>query len=165
MKKIGLISDTHSFLDETIFKHFEDMDEIWHIGDIGDWKVYEELAKFKPLKAVWGNIDDHNARSLIPEIMNFEMEGLKVMLLHIGAIPPKYNSTINKLLKTHEPNLFLCGHSHILRVIKDKQRPNLVYINPGAAGHHGFHHMRTIMRMNLDAGKISHLEVVELGPR
>ncbi len=165
MKKIGLISDTHSYLDESVFTHFSSCDEIWHLGDIGDWKVYESLANFKPTKAVWGNIDDHIVRSYIPETLHFECEGLGIVLTHIGAIPPYYNKNIKMLLDMYQPNIFICGHSHILRVIKDKKRPNLVYINPGAAGKHGFHRMRTLMRMDLNEGRITNLEVVELGLR
>lgn len=165
MLKIGLISDTHSYLDPAVFEHFKDMDEIWHMGDIGEMRVYDELAAFKPTRAVWGNIETLDARHTLPEILDFSVEGIKILMIHIGAIPPNYNTTIKNLLKKHEPNLFLCGHSHILRVLKDKQHQNLVYINPGAAGKHGFHHIRTIMRMHLHEGKVSQLEVVELGKR
>lgn len=165
MLKIGLISDTHSYLDPAVFEHFKEMDEIWHMGDIGEMRVYDELAAFKPTRAVWGNIETLDARHTLPEILDFSVEGIKILMIHIGAIPPNYNTTIKNLLKKHEPNLFLCGHSHILRVLKDKQHQNLVYINPGAAGKHGFHHIRTIMRMHLHEGKVSQLEVVELGKR
>ena len=165
MKKIGLISDTHSYLDESVFTHFASCDEIWHLGDIGDWQVYEKLAEFKPTKAVWGNIDNHIVRKLIPETLQFDTEGLNIVMTHIGALPPYYNKNIKNLLDMYRPNVFLCGHSHILRVIKDAKRPGLVYINPGAAGKHGFHKMRTIMRMDIDKGKITNLEVVELGLR
>jgi uncharacterized protein len=165
MLKVGLISDTHSFLDQAVFEHFKDCDEIWHMGDIGTWDVYEQLAAFKPLKAVWGNIDDKNARNSIPEVLSFESEGLNFYIIHIGALPPSYTKSLKNTLIAQKTNVFLCGHSHILRVIKDQKINNLVYINPGAAGHHGFHHTRTIMRMYLDKGKITNLEVIELGPR
>jgi uncharacterized protein len=165
MASIGLISDTHSYLDPAVFEHFKDCDEIWHIGDIGDRVVYDDLALFKPTKAVFGNIDDQELRHELPEDMFFELEGLKVLITHIGSLPGKYSARIKKLIKIHQPNLFICGHSHILRVIKDSQNEGLVYINPGAAGKHGFHHIRTIMRMTLVKSKISNLEVIELGKR
>ncbi|NBA88571.1 YfcE family phosphodiesterase [Emticicia sp. CRIBPO] len=165
MTKIGLISDTHSFLDPKVFEHFSECDEIWHIGDIGDPQILKDLQAFKPVKAVFGNIDNQELRWELPEDSFFECEGVRVLLTHIGSLPPTYNPRIRALLKKHEPNLFICGHSHILRVIKDHKYENLVYINPGAAGHHGFHHTRTIMRMTLESKKISNLEVIELGKR
>lgn len=165
MLKVGLISDTHSWLDPEVFKYFADCDEIWHMGDIGSVQIIEQLQELKPLKAVFGNIDDANIRHLLPEDLIFEAEGLKVLITHIGSIPPKYSGRIQKLLKIHSPDLFLCGHSHILRVIKDREKFNLAYINPGAAGRHGFHHVRTIMRMTLENRKITHLEAIELGKR
>lgn len=165
MLKIGLISDTHSWLDPAIFEYFKECDEIWHLGDVGSENIIHELQKFKPLRAVFGNIDGPIIRQLIPEDLYFEAEGLKILMTHIGSLPPKYSGRINKLLKIHNPDLFLCGHSHILRVIKDKDKFNLVYINPGAAGHHGFHHVRTIMRMTLENRKITNLEAIELGQR
>ena len=162
MLKIGLISDTHSFLDSNIFTHFAECHEIWHIGDIGDEEVLRNLQNFKPTFAVYGNIDSQDLRHELPENMILEKEGLKILITHIGGLPGKFPARIKNLIKIHQPDLFICGHSHILRVIKDK---NLVYINPGAAGHHGFHAVRTIMRMTLENGKISNLEVVELGRR
>jgi putative phosphoesterase len=165
MLKIGLISDTHSYLDPNVFMHFETCDEIWHIGDIGQVDVIQKLSDFKPTKAVFGNIDAQDVRELYPENMIFELEGLKILMTHIGALPPSYNPRIRELLKKHQPNLFICGHSHILRVIKDIKYNNLLYINPGAAGKHGFHKIRTIMRMDLGDGKIKNMEVIELGTR
>lgn len=165
MAIIGLISDTHSYLDPTVFEHFKGCDEIWHIGDIGERKVYDELAAFKPTKAVFGNIDSQELRYELPEDLIFEIEGSKVFITHIGSLPGKYSTRIKKMIKIHQPNLFICGHSHILRVIKDSANGGMVYLNPGAAGKHGFHHMRTIMRMTLEQSKITNLEVIELGKR
>jgi uncharacterized protein len=165
MTRIGLISDTHSYLDPLVFDYFENCDEIWHLGDIGSESIITELQNFKPLRVVYGNIDTPYLQKTLPEVDVFELEGLKVMLIHIGAIPPRYNPKIKALLKKHSPNLFLCGHSHILRVIKDPNTVGLVYINPGAAGKHGFHHVRTLMKMELHDGKVVNLEVNELGKR
>jgi uncharacterized protein len=165
MTRIGLISDTHSYLDPLVFDYFENCDEIWHLGDIGSESIITELQNFKPLRVVYGNIDTPYLQKTLPEVDVFELEGLKVMLIHIGAIPPRYNPKIKALLKKHTPNLFLCGHSHILRVIKDPNTVGLVYINPGAAGKHGFHHVRTLMKMELHDGKVVNLEVNELGKR
>ncbi|MFC3810134.1 metallophosphoesterase family protein [Lacihabitans lacunae] len=165
MTRIGLISDTHSYLDPLVFDYFENCDEIWHLGDIGSESIITELQNFKPLRVVYGNIDTPYLQKTLPEVDVFDLEGLKVMLIHIGAIPPRYNPKIKALLKKHTPNLFLCGHSHILKVIKDPNTVGLVYINPGAAGKHGFHHVRTLMKMELHDGKVVNLEVNELGKR
>lgn len=165
MATIGLISDTHSFLDPAVFEHFKNCDEIWHIGDIGDRSVLDQLLAYKPVRAVFGNIETQELRFELPEDLIFEMEGLKVLITHIGSLPGKYSARIKKLIKIHQPNLFICGHSHILRVIKDPTNHGLVYLNPGAAGKHGFHHVRTIMRMTLEQSKITNLEVIELGNR
>jgi len=165
MALIGLISDTHSYLDPAVFEHFKDCDEIWHIGDIGDRKVLDQLTSFKPVKAVFGNIETQELRHELPEDLIFEIEGLTVFMTHIGSLPGKYSARIKKILKFHHPNLFICGHSHILRVIKDPAYNGLVYLNPGAAGRHGFHQMRTLMRMKIEQSKITNLEVIELGNR
>lgn len=165
MTTIGLISDTHSYLDDAIFDYFKDVDEIWHLGDIGDPEVLSKLQMLKPVRAVYGNIDDQNLRSELPEHSVFSMEGLNVYLTHIGALPPNYTKSIKKVLIEKNINLFLCGHSHILRVIKDQKISGLVYINPGAAGKHGFHKVRTVMKMVLENGKVKHMEVKELGLR
>lgn len=165
MTRIGLISDTHSYLDPLVFEYFQNCDEIWHMGDIGCESIITDLQNFKPLRVVYGNIDTPHLQKKLPEVDVFELEGLKVMLIHIGAIPPRYTPKIKALIKKHTPNLFLCGHSHILRVIKDPNIVGLVYINPGAAGRHGFHHVRTLMKMELHEGKVVNLEVNELGKR
>lgn len=162
MLQIGLISDTHSYLDSLVFEYFKDCDEIWHIGDIGKIEVIRELEAFKPTQAVYGNIDDADLRHIYPENLIFEREGLNILITHIGGLPGKLPARVRNLFKIHKPDLFICGHSHILRVLKDKGK---VFINPGAAGHHGFHHVRTIMRMTLSDGKIKNLEAIELGKR
>lgn len=162
MKRVGLLSDTHSYLDERIFHYFEECDEVWHAGDIGMLDVTDKLAEFKPLRAVYGNIDDHEARLSYPKDHIFELEGVKVWMTHIGGYPPRYTAAIKKKLAEIQPRIFICGHSHILKVIPDKTR-NLLHINPGAAGKHGFHQIRTCIRFTLSEGNIQNLEVIELG--
>ncbi len=164
MKKIGLISDTHGYLDPHVFQYFEPVDEIWHAGDIGDLSVTDQLAAFRPLKAVYGNIDDHLARRQFPLDWRFDCDGLDVWITHIGGYPGRYNQRVREIMQVNPPGLFICGHSHILKVMPDKQF-GCLHINPGAAGHHGFHLMRTIVRFQVDAGKIGQLEVIELGKR
>lgn len=164
MKKIGLLSDTHSFLDEKIFHYFEDCDEIWHAGDIGDQEVANRLEAFKPLRAVFGNIDDMPTRRRFSEDLRFDCEGLEVFITHIGGYPGKYNKRVREILQAHPPGLFICGHSHILKVIPDNQY-GLLHVNPGACGNEGFHQVKTVIRMEVDAGKVTKLEVIELGKR
>jgi putative phosphoesterase len=164
MKRIGLISDTHSYLDPSVFKYFKNCDEIWHAGDIGAIAVADQLEAFRPLKAVFGNIDDQSVRQRFPEDLIWECEGLSVFMTHIGGYPGRYKKRIIPTLKAHQPGLYICGHSHILKVMPDP-RYKLLHINPGAAGHHGFHKMRTIIRFVVEAGTISGLEVIELGKR
>ena len=161
---IGLLSDTHSVLDSKVFEHFKDCDEIWHAGDIGDAEVANRLEKFKPLRAVFGNIDDKNLQARFPEDLWFDCEGMKIWMTHIGGAPPNYNPRIKKILKERVPDIFICGHSHILRVKKD-DKLNMLYINPGAAGNHGFHPIKIIIRMEIMEAKIKKLEVIELGKR
>ena len=162
--KIGLLSDTHSHLDPKIFDHFKDCDEIWHAGDIGNPALADSLEKFKPLQAVFGNIDDKNLQARFPEDLWFDCEGAKIWMTHIGGAPPNYNPRVKKILKDKIPDVFICGHSHILRVKKDETL-NMLYINPGAAGNHGLHSMKTIIRMEIVASKIKKMEVIELGKR
>ena len=167
--KIGLISDTHSFLDERVLLHFADCDEVWHGGDIGAMEVSERLSAFKPFRAVFGNIDDREVRSLYPEHLVFECGGIKVWMTHIGGYPPNYTPKIRKMLEQVQPDLFICGHSHILKVISDPAR-QLLHINPGAAGHHGFHHVRTLVKFDIvqqenERGRLANLQVIELGKR
>ena len=159
--KIGLLSDTHSFLDKRIFEYFKDVDEIWHAGDIGNIAVIESLIKFKPLRAVYGNIDNIEMRELYPENLIWECEGIKFLMTHIGGTPHKYPSRVKNLFLEFKPTIFICGHSHILRVINDKTN-DLLYLNPGACGNEGFHKVKTIMRFTVSEGKISELEVIEL---
>ena len=143
--KIGLISDTHSFLDPSVFSYFEACDEIWHAGDIGDKSVADALEKFKPFKAVFGNIDDAQMQARYPEDLRFNCEGLNVWITHIGGAPPNYNPLVKKMLKENTPDIFICGHSHILRVKRDEKLGGMLYVNPGAAGNHGFHAIKTII--------------------
>ena len=165
MKKIGLLSDTHGYLDPKIFDHFEDRDELWHAGDIGDPMVADALEKFKPLRAVYGNIDDKTLQRRFPEDQIFCCEDVKVYITHIGGIPPKYNSRVKKTIIETAPQLFICGHSHILRVKRDPDLNNLLYANPGAAGNQGFHSIKTIVRFQINQDKIENMEVIELGKR
>ncbi len=162
--KIGLISDTHGHLDDRVFTHFKDCDEIWHAGDIGTLDVLEELENFKPTKAVFGNIDGANIRAATSEDLWFECEGQKIWITHIGGYPPKYNKRTNSILKTKKPDILICGHSHILKVMQDPKN-NLLHINPGAAGVQGFHKIKTLIRFEVNGKKLSNLQVIELGAR
>ena len=164
MIKIGLLSDTHGYIDPKVYKYFANVDEIWHAGDIGTIEVTDELAKFKPLRAVFGNIDNHVIRSQFREYEIFNSGGVKVVLTHIGGYPYRYAPGITDILKQEKPDLFICGHSHILKVIYDKKL-QLLHLNPGAAGFHGFHKVKTLLRFDLNTGKIENLEIVEMGPR
>ncbi len=164
MKKIGLLSDTHGFLDNKIFKYFKNCDEIWHAGDIGTVELANELEAFKPLRAVYGNIDGGVLRQRYPLDLRFEYEGLDVWMTHIGGYPKRYNKRIRENIQLNPPRLFITGHSHILKVMPDKSL-GLLHINPGAAGHHGFHKVKTLVRFDIDKGVIKNLEVIELGAR
>lgn len=164
MIKIGLISDTHGFLDEAVFRHFEACDEIWHAGDIGSSELLNQLEAFKPTRVVFGNIDDANIRTRTSENLRWNCEGLNIWMTHIGGRPGNYANPIRAELKANPPGLFICGHSHICLVQADKVH-SMLYMNPGAAGRHGFHHVRTLLRFNIDNAKIHNLEVVELGKR
>ncbi len=163
--KIGLLSDTHSYLDDKLFKHFEHCDEIWHAGDIGTMELADRLANFKPLRAVFGNIDDKDLQVRFPEDIWMGIEGLTVWMTHIGGAPPHYNPRIKKILKTKVPDIFICGHSHILRIKRNPAFGQMLYLNPGAAGNHGFHHLRTAVRFEIKAGQLQNMEVIELGKR
>ncbi len=165
MKQIGLFSDTHGYLDPTLFRHFETCDEIWHAGDIGSISIVEDLRRFKPSRIVYGNIDSHEIRVRTAADLYFDIEGFSVWITHIGGYPPRYNPAVKKALKDNPPDIFVCGHSHVLRVMRDPACGNLWYINPGAAGKEGFHHMRTAMKFTLDNGIIRDMAVVELGKR
>ena len=163
--KIGLLSDTHGFLDPRIFDHFCECDEVWHAGDIGDLVVANSLEKFKKLRAVYGNIDEKQLQLRYPEDLHFQCEGLTVWMTHIGGAPPRYNPRIKKKLALQVPDIFICGHSHILRVAKDPAYNGMLYINPGAAGNQGFHHMKTLVRFEVIGKEVRNLEVIELGKR
>jgi uncharacterized protein len=163
--QIGLLSDTHSFLDPRIFQYFETCDEIWHAGDVGDVKIITALEEFKPLKGVYGNIDDKNIQVRLPEDLRFTIEGFDIWITHIGGAPPRYNPRVKKILNNNPPDIFICGHSHILRIKKDPVYNNMLYINPGAAGNHGFHTTKTLVRFTLLQKEIKKLEVIELGKR
>ena len=164
MTRIGLLADTHSYLDENIFKHFGNCDEIWHAGDFGSMAVAEQLAAQKPLKGVYGNIDDSAISQLYPENLFFRCEQVNVFMTHIGGYPPKYNARIKPLLLQHRPQLFICGHSHILKVMYDDQLQCL-HMNPGAAGNQGWHKVRTIITFVIDGNNMKDCKVIELGPR
>ena len=164
MTRIGLLSDTHSFLDESVNDHFKECDEIWHAGDIGDHDVIAQLEKQKPVKAVFGNIDDKNIQQKFPEDLWMEVEGFTIWMTHIGGTPPNYNPRVKKILDKKTPDIFICGHSHILKIMKDKAR-NLLFINPGAAGNHGFHAIKTLVRFELHQKEIKKMVVIELGKR
>lgn len=163
--KIGIISDTHGYLDEKVFKYFEHCDEIWHAGDIGTVEVLEALHNFKPVRAVYGNIDGQELRTLCPEATRFHCEELKVWMTHIGGKPPRYQPEIRKGLVKHKPDIFVCGHSHILMIKTDTAHNNVLYINPGAAGKNGFHKVKTLVRFEVNGKKISDMQVIELGKR
>jgi putative phosphoesterase len=162
--KIGLLSDTHSYFPDEIYKYFAECDEIWHAGDIGSMEVVEKIRAFKPLRAVWGNIDGHEIRKEFPLDLTVQVNGVKIWMTHIGGYPGKYAERIKKLLEITKPQLFICGHSHILKVIRDKKL-NLLHLNPGAAGKEGFHQIRTLMRFKIEEEQVKDLEVIEIGPR
>ena len=160
MKKILLISDTHGYIDEKIIKYANQVDEIWHAGDIGDISVTDTLKTIKPLKAVYGNIDNQKIRSEFPLHNRFLCEKVDVWITHIGGYPKKYNPKIIDELRSNTPDLFICGHSHILKVINDKEL-NLLHINPGAIGKHGLHNVRTMIQFEISGDKIENLSIVE----
>jgi putative phosphoesterase len=164
MQRIALLSDTHNYLDPKIFKYFESCDQIWHAGDIGTIAIADELAKIKPLIAVYGNIDGSDVRRVHPLNQRFMCEDVDVFMTHIGGYPNRYSLEALNEIKKSPPKLFICGHSHILKVMFD-QTYKLLHINPGAAGNHGFHKVKTMVRFSIDADKIKDLEVIELGPR
>jgi putative phosphoesterase len=164
MKKILLLSDTHSHIDETILKYVKLADEVWHAGDIGDLKVTDTIQKLKPLRAVFGNIDNHEARLEFPLNNRFFCEGVDVLITHIGGYPGKYSPAIREEITKNPPKLFICGHSHILKVMFDKKL-NCLHMNPGAAGISGFHQKRTMLRFEIDGDKIQSLEIIEIGDK
>jgi len=164
MTKIGLLSDTHSYLDESVFKYFADCDEIWHAGDFGDADVADQLEAFRPLRGVYGNIDGRDLRLRFPEDLRFTCEEVEVFMTHIGGYPGKYAGRIKAELIANPPKLFITGHSHILKVVFDP-KIGCLHLNPGAAGKHGWHKVRTLMRFDINKDKIENLEVIELNER
>ncbi len=164
MKRIGLISDTHSYLDEAVFKHFEQCDEIWHAGDFGTLELANRLQAFKPLKGVYGNIDGNDIRQVYPEKLRWYCEDVEVFMIHIGGYPPRYNPAVKKELTAASPKLFICGHSHILKVIYD-DKLQCLHMNPGAAGNQGWHKVRTLIRFTIEGSNMKDCEVIELGKR
>ena len=161
MTKIGILSDTHGYWDDRYLKHFEMCDEIWHAGDIGSLDLIQKLEAFRPVRAVYGNIDGGDLRRSYPEVNRFTIEGTDVLLKHIGGYPGRYDASIRARLFVRPPKLFVCGHSHILKVQYDKTL-NMLHINPGAAGIYGFHKVRTLVRFAIDQGEFKDLEVIEL---
>ncbi len=164
MTRIGLLSDTHHYLDEAIFEHFKNCDEIWHAGDFGSEGVARRIKEKKRLKGVFGNIDGQDIRKEFPEQLVFMCEGVKVMMKHIGGYPPKYNPGTKKEILMQRPQLFISGHSHILKIMYD-DKLNCLHMNPGAAGKQGWHKVRTIIRFVIDGTAMKDAEVIELGPR
>lgn len=162
--QIGLMSDTHGFLDEAIFTYFEKCDEVWHAGDFGPLELLERLKAFKPVRGVFGNIDGVEIRSELPLDLEWECEGLRVYMTHQGGYPGNYDSRAKRELARRKPDLFLCGHSHIARVMRDPQL-NLLHMNPGACGRIGWHLKRTAIRFGIEGKKIGNVELIELGPR
>lgn len=165
MMKIGLISDTHNYLDPQTLDYFADCDEIWHAGDFGTIKIADQLKEVAPLVGVYGNIDGQDIRTEYPLHQRFDCEGVDVWMTHIGGIPGRYCIPIRQEMENNTPELFICGHSHILKVARDQQMDKMLYMNPGAAGRHGFQTERTIMRFTIHAGKIENVEVINLGSR
>ena len=161
MKKILLLSDTHGYMGEDILKYIHSCDEVWHAGDIGDLTVTDTIKKLKPLRAVYGNIDGAEARNEFPLHQKFKIEGIEVWITHIGGYPNRYSKNIREAIKDECPDLFISGHSHILKVMQDRKL-NLLHMNPGAIGKHGFHKVRTMLRFCIADGKIKQLEAIEL---
>ena len=164
MRRIGLLSDTHHFLDDAVFKHFEECDEVWHCGDFGTAEMIDQLEAFRPLKGVYGNIDGYDVRSRVPEVASFNCEDVKVMMIHIGGYPGRYSALAKKEMAAYKPALFISGHSHILKIIYD-DKLQCLHMNPGAAGKHGWHNSRTLVRFSIDGTAITNCEVIGLGKR
>ena len=161
MKNISLLSDTHSVLDERFIPHLKNSDEIWHAGDIGSLDVYDKLTKLSNVKAVYGNIDNHKIRiELKPELF-FKCEDVNIYMTHIGGYPGKYSKGIKEKIEKTNPNIFICGHSHILKIMNDKKN-KLLFLNPGAAGNHGVHQVKTIIKFDIDDKEIRNLKIIEL---
>ncbi len=164
MTKIILLSDTHSYMDDTIMDQIKWCDEVWHAGDIGNLSVCDRIKEIKPLRAVWGNIDNHEARAEFTQDLVFKVEGKTVWMTHIGGFPGKYPTKIREKLLEYKPDLFVCGHSHILKVIYDKQF-HLLHLNPGACGLAGIHQIRTMLKFEINADKVENMQIIELGTK
>lgn len=164
MTKIGVISDTHGFLDPKIFKYLQDVDEIWHAGDVGSTEIIDQLNEFKLTRGVYGNIDDHQLRLIWPEHLFFTCEKKRILISHIGGKPGNYKQNSYAMIKKHQPDIFVCGHSHIL-LVKHDRAINALWLNPGACGNKGFHAVSTILRFEIDGDKIQNMEVIELKKR
>ena len=164
MTKILLLSDTHSYIDNDILKYVKQVDEVWHAGDIGDLEVTDTIKNLKPLRGVYGNIDDAQIRLEFSEHNRFMCEDVDVWITHIGGYPKAYNVRVRDEIRQNPPKLFICGHSHILKVMPDKKL-DLLHMNPGAVGKHGFHKKRTMLRFTIDGSKIDNLEVIEFSKR
>ncbi len=165
MRKIGLIADTHNYYDSQIADYFSECEEIWHAGDFGTIDIAEKLLEIAPVKGVYGNIDGDDIRKVYPLHERFEMEGLDIWMTHIGGHPGRYALPIRKEMEENPPDLFICGHSHILKIVRDPLIPAMIHMNPGAAGRHGFHEWRTIVRFSVANAKIHDVEVIHLGHR
>ena len=161
MTKIGLLSDTHSYLHPKIFEHFKECDEIWHAGDIGNTSIIDDLAKFKPIRAVYGNIDGQEIRKMCPKNQRFICEEVDVWITHIGGYPNRYSKDVRELIKKNPPNLFISGHSHILKIMYD-EKLDILHMNPGAAGKFGIHKVITMLRFSIEGKEIKKLEVIEI---
>ena len=164
MTRILLLSDTHGYLDEAILKYASQADEIWHAGDIGSLEVTDRLGALKPLRAVYGNIDNHTIRKEFPEHQRFYCEGMEIWITHIGGYPGRYDRKVRETIRNNPPDVFICGHSHILKVMHDKKL-DVLHMNPGACGKHGFHTVRTMLRFQIDNKNLTQLEAIELGKR
>src|SRR5260370_6675223 len=162
--RMWLLSDTHGFLDPAVFDYFAQCDELWHAGDFGSIEILDQCRAFRPTRGVFGNVDGALIRADLPEDLTWDCEGVQVYMRHIGGHPGNYDPRAKKALLATKPDLFLCGHSHILKVMRDPAL-GLLHMNPGACGHHGWHTMRTMLRFKIEAGKISEVEAIELGPR
>jgi putative phosphoesterase len=163
--KIAILSDTHSWLDDRIIEYLKNADEIWHAGDIGNIEVYDRLKQLPgKLRAVHGNIDNQQIKLVAPDALSFSIDNNQVLITHIAGNPPKYNTHVRKLLHEFRPNILICGHSHILKVMHDK-RSDILFVNPGACGHHGFHKVRTLIQFQIIEGKPQKMNVIELGKR
>jgi putative phosphoesterase len=165
MLRIGLMSDTHGYLDPKIFEVFKDVDEIWHAGDIGTIELADTLKQFKPLFGVYGNIDGKEIRKDYPLKLELQREGLKILMIHIGGYPGHYEPKARASIEAGQPDIFICGHSHILKVMRDERFNKMLVMNPGAAGSQGFHKIKTVLRFALNNKKVENLEAVELGKR